>query len=792
LNTLEGGEWSRTNAFSKLKDDFLTTSLSSHVSSMDQSRINRANDFIKLPSDVWGSDPIHDHKQRYETHRNTNSISCSLGDEQRPSNPVYFPMLPQESADFIEILTKERGIMPKYLAVMEASCKRLRLPMPTSESPYIVMCDTYHVFLISGKKVRLKFHIDQVLRLHSFVENALSIEFRDSSGPMNVDINVEFKLVGSSDEFVRTLLSMWDYNHPKVLERNRPFSVVALTDSRLLEPIYSWYDLPYGGFLNSYLSACMLKEVPSNRSILEHIEIMDRSGSKIFSLSEYPNPSHIDTITLIKALQHNTYFMEIRIQTELKRDAIFALLDVLESNKTAKTLIAPGIGLTGNLVREWQHISKKPPVYSPLTHIDLSRNSLDDRGTDFWCEVLANSYEGLISINLSQTSLSGHAIAKILHALASNCKHKESLRHLDLSRNSMDSEACSALASWLWTPNKLKSLNLAETDCLVNLIGTSMREGCNDYLEILDLAGNELKDASELLNYCRMAKALHTLHVSSSIMSSSTIIDLVKALAFNESLPSIHLGFRGLHIGPELIETIVAIMGKNITSLDLSENPLGDEGLYFLFSGLSRKDGPVHLVLNESLTTTRIMTSLRRRSIESFCSFLRENRSLKRLELRGSQQKSWRTDLVPVIESLCWNETLEELDISGQFGGDGIAVALSKILLVNKTLKRLYWDNNETTSVGFKRFWEGFKRNSGLLRMHMPLNDVFFAVRNGDSTFLRQFIYEIEARLSENQRLDQKRQGMPHDGNVMCLAGKDSSVSSVDFYDLFEFEDSID
>ena len=756
-----------------------------------ESYTDKTEDSIGVPSDTLSSYFMQGYRQRHEKHRHMDSHSRSLGNEQGLSSSVCFPMLPKESADFIEILIKERGIMPKYLAIMEVSCKHLKLFMSASGSPYIVMCDTYHIFLISGKRVRLKFHIDQISRLYSFVENELSIEFRDLSDPINMDVKIEFKLVTSSDEFVRTLLSMWDFSHPNVLKHNRPFAVVSLPYNRLLMPIHSWYDLPCGGFLNSYLSACMLKEVPPNRSILEHIEIMDRSGSRIFSLSGYPNSNQIDTITLIRALQYNTYFMEIHIQTELKKEAIFTLLDVLESNRTAKTLIASGIGLTGNLIKEWKQLSKKL-IHSPLTHMDLSRNPLDDRSTDLCYELLANSSEGLISINLSQTSLSGHAIAKILRALASNCKHKETLRHLDLSRNSMDSEACGALASWLCAPNKLKSLNLAETGCLVNIIGASMREGCNGYLEILDLAGNELKDADGLLNYCRTAKALHTLYISSSTVSSSTMIDLVKAVSFNESLSGMHLGFRGLQIGPELIETIVAIMGKNITSLDLSENPLGDEGLYFLFSGLSRKDGLVHLALNESLTATRVTTSLRRRSIESFCSFLRENRSLKRLELRGSQQKAWRTDLAPVIESLSWNETLEELDISGQFGGDRIAVVLGKVLLVNTSLKRLYWDNNETTGDGFRGFWEGFKRNSSLLRMHMPLNDVFFAARNGDSAFLRQFVYDIEIKLSENQKLDQKRQMMSHVGPITSLVRKDlSSVSSADCYDLFEFEDSI-
>jgi hypothetical protein len=94
---------------------------------------------------------------------------------------------------------------------------------------------------------------------------------------------------------------------------------------------------------------------------------------------------------------------------------------------------------------------------------------------------------------------------------------------------------------------------------------------------------------------------------------------------------------------------------------------------------------------------------------------------LEKLSLTGGGHLNHlKEDLVPFVLSLMANESLTHLDISRNEAGDNLAVALSKVLQTNNTLRRIDWDRNGITLVGFRAINYGLARNSCLTSMSHP------------------------------------------------------------------------
>lgn len=74
--------------------------------------------------------------------------------------------------------------------------------------------------------------------------------------------------------------------------------------------------------------------------------------------------------------------------------------------------------------------------------------------------------------------------------------------------------------------------------------------------------------------------------------------------------------------------------------------------------------------------------------------------------------------------SLAWTQTLTELDVSGNHGGDTVAKALALAIRHNRSLKVLEWDRNDITYVGVKAFQKSLKLNRKLYGVNLPKSDM--------------------------------------------------------------------
>jgi len=104
-----------------------------------------------------------------------------------------------------------------------------------------------------------------------------------------------------------------------------------------------------------------------------------------------------------------------------------------------------------------------------IRSFDLSRNPIEDKGLEYFSEIVGNLGYGLIHLHLSELSFSKKgALGPLITNLRENSFSFETLTSLDLSSNKLDSESSVALSSWLSHPNCLSTLNLSSTRVMID------------------------------------------------------------------------------------------------------------------------------------------------------------------------------------------------------------------------------------------------------------------------------------------------------------------------------------
>lgn len=80
--------------------------------------------------------------------------------------------------------------------------------------------------------------------------------------------------------------------------------------------------------------------------------------------------------------------------------------------------------------------------------------------------------------------------------------------------------------------------------------------------------------------------------------------------------------------------------------------------------------------------------------------------------------------IVDFLLNLLVNETLLELNITSHKAGDALALTMAKVVQANKKLEKLFWDDNDLTSLGYKKFKVGLQRNTTLIYVSYPFHDL--------------------------------------------------------------------
>ena len=302
-----------------------------------------------------------------------------------------------------------------------------------------------------------------------------------------------------------------------------------------------------------------------------------------------------------------------------------------------------------------------------LRDIDIEQE--DEDGLLYIAEALQTNSSvtrlWLPEMQLRYTEPSCSALTKMLHM-------NKSLTHFNLLGNSKlsDSGAC-CIFKGLQYNTSLTHLNLMDTG----------------------IRATDLDAAQSFTKMLLMNKSLTHLDLSRNSFLKTSACCIFKGLQDNTTLT--HLSLRNTSLATNNIDTARCLtkmlqVNKSLTHLDLSgNNTITDSGACCIFEGLQHNTSLIYLDLsNTDITATDPNTA------RSLTAMLKVNKFLVHLNLSFTHTSSG-----CIFEGLQQNSSLTELRLCHNefeiFAMDSeIAICLSKILQVNKTLRYLDLSNS--------------------------------------------------------------------------------------------------
>lgn len=155
-----------------------------------------------------------------------------------------------------------------------------------------------------------------------------------------------------------------------------------------------------------------------------------------------------------------------------------------------------------------------------------------------------------------------------------------------------------------------------------------------------------------------------------------------------------------------------------------------DQGVLRIISGIIKLADLKKLVLNNNL---KIKSKTRDKALQAIVVLLDQEYSANRLcQLEhfsltntGGGKGLDSLELGRIIErTLSNNDTLISLDLSGHHAGDVPVTSLSKSLPLATKLKRLVFDDNDTSAAGLRNLQVGISRCASLVEYPIPTNDI--------------------------------------------------------------------
>ncbi|KAL6061857.1 Leucine rich repeat domain containing protein [Balamuthia mandrillaris] len=184
----------------------------------------------------------------------------------------------------------------------------------------------------------------------------------------------------------------------------------------------------------------------------------------------------------------------------------------------------------------------------------------------------------------------------------------------------------------------------------------------------------------------------------------------------------------------ELMCLEVCSRNRVMHTLVLSDCHLGDRGMQRLFSSLSQWNSPLKVLdVSCNLRESKAQTASRSETEKALRIFLSNDSHLTTLIIRGGQSTilneserrfCFGPKLGAALYALTKNNSLKELDITGnKMGEEGIS-ALCTAIKRNETLTALHFDENDITLQGFQELKACFEQNHSLTQLQFPKLDI--------------------------------------------------------------------
>ncbi|XP_044248883.1 F-actin-uncapping protein LRRC16A isoform X4 [Drosophila takahashii] len=484
---------------------------------------------------------------------------------------------------------------------------------------------------------------------------------------------------------------------------------------------------PCGGFSAQYACMCDFHGVPYREEVAWDVDTIYLShDTRVLNLRDFDHLEPKDLMAIVSALEYNTFFRGLKAaHMRLSHETLERILHVLKRSMWLEELHLEALGLRWDFLNKLS-ISVITNSNPAIRTIDLSHNIIEDKGAIHLAGPIAKVSKGLCKLALAHCGLTSKGVNQMSHSLTLNQSISNSLTYLDLSGNSLKDDITN-LHNFLAQPNVLEHLDLASTDItLENLFGALLR-GCATHLAHLNVSHNSFstKKGKEIppsfKQFFTSTFSLKHLNIAGCKLPMEALKNLLLGLACNESTAGLYLdlssntlGAQGAHVLESCIHGV-----RVLQSLDISDNNL-DAELAPVLTAISK---------NPSIRTlhlTRSLTGMKPKHIPPVMDALvnliqKDDFPLVELVLSENKLKH---DLHDFINALGSNQSLQKLDISGNFMGDVGARLLAKALQINNRLRTIYMDKNGVTLQGYADIVYALEHNHSMRTIPFPVFDI--------------------------------------------------------------------
>ncbi|XP_063216006.1 F-actin-uncapping protein LRRC16A isoform X3 [Bacillus rossius redtenbacheri] len=498
---------------------------------------------------------------------------------------------------------------------------------------------------------------------------------------------------------------------------------------------------PCGGFSTQYACMCDYHGMPYREEVSWDVDTIYLShDTRDLCLRDFDHLDPKDLVPIISALEYNTWFTKLRAGgMKLSHEALERVLHVMRKSLSIEELYLDNIGVKWDFAHKLS-LSLISNANTPLHTLDLSGNTIEDKGASSLCGIiakimqgashlsgpLARGPKGLVRLDLSHCGLTAKGVNQLAHALSLNKFLPSSLTHLHLRGNNLRDDT-NNLCNFLAQPNTITHLDISATDIALETIFGALLRGCATNLVHLNVSRNAFsaKKTKEVppsfKQFFTSTLSLKQLVMSHCKLPLEALKNLLLGLACNESTTDMeldmscnNLGAQGAHVLESCIHGI-----RCIGSLDISENNM-DVELAPVVTAISKNKSIKHLNMGRNLNNMKakhvasIMDALVQMIQEEDC-------VLQTLAIPDSRLKS---DLYNLINALGSNQCLQTIDISGNMMGDAGARLLAKALQINSRLRTIIYDRNNVTVQGFSDLAYALESNYTVRYMPFPVHDV--------------------------------------------------------------------
>ncbi|KAL7381996.1 hypothetical protein ABVT39_014722 [Epinephelus coioides] len=490
---------------------------------------------------------------------------------------------------------------------------------------------------------------------------------------------------------------------------------------------------PCGGFSHQYWCVCDHLGLPYREEVQWDVDtIYLTQDTRELNLQDFIHLENRDLVAIIAALEYNQWFTKLSAKDyKLSTDVCEQIFRVVARSSRLEELVLDNAGLRSDFAQKMASALSHNPA-STLHTLNLSNNSLEDKGVSALSAQLAKLPMGLKSLNLSRTSMSPKGVNSLCQALCNNPVITSTLAHLDLSGNSLRGDDLPNLHSFLSHPNCLETLDLSNSDCSLEQVCSSLLRGSLKHLSVLNISKSVFSHRkckeipSSFKQFFSSAQALSSVSLSGTRLPLEALKALLLGLGCNPNLSDVSLDLSCCELrsgGSQILEGCVAEI-PNITSLDISDNGL-DMDLTTLLVWLAKNRSIRHLSLGKNFNN--IKSKNVSQVLDNLVHMIQEEESpLTSLSLADSKLKA---DLSIILNALGSNTSLTKLDISGNAMGDMGAKMLAKALQINTKLRTVVWDRNNISPQGLQDVAAALEKNYTIRFMPVPIMDAAQALK---------------------------------------------------------------